>query len=341
MDKRNFSRVEPMTIRRVSQVSVESDVTEYDLMVATLGFESRSSFASSRIGPRARKKVAFGFEERKVLSYEANKRTLEKSGFKISETSESEFSAGLASVFASAERQPGGGGAVCIDVSSMTRSRMAAVVWELAVSDSQWTADFVYSVAKFSPPTSDGAPIESCGPVRPEYAGWSPDPMLPVSAVVGLGYEYHRALGVVELLEPAVRWAFMPFGESADYDRALEEANEQFIGDLKAEQIVRYQVDQPLDCFRSLESVVFGALRGSRPVLVPFGPKIFTLVCLLITALHAPNVALWRVSSGQREEPEERYANGKLIGLRVEFGARSAEGASSHGHHQGILEEGT
>ena len=45
-------------------------------------------------------------------------------------------------------------------------------------------------------------------------------------------------------------------------------------------QVVTYDVTRPLDLVASLESLVFGARAASRPILVPFGPKVFALACM-------------------------------------------------------------
>ena len=65
---------------------------------------------------------------------------------------------------------------------------------------------------------------------------------------------------------------------------------------------MEYRVEQPIDCFGMLESVVYGLLKSFSAIVLPFGPKVFTLCSLLVASLH-PTVSIWRVSAGGAGKP--------------------------------------
>lgn len=65
-----------------------------------------------------------------------------------------------------------------------------------------------------------------------------------------------------------------------------------------------YQVLSPVDAYYSLRSLVEGIARGARPVLLPFGPKLFFAVNLLV-AMTVEEAAVWHVS-GESDEYSER-----------------------------------
>jgi hypothetical protein len=73
-----------------------------------------------------------------------------------------------------------------------------------------------------------------------------------------------------------------------------------------------------------LESVVYGLLKSFNVIVLPFGPKIFTLCSLLVAGLH-PTVSVWRVSAGGAERPVNRRASGRITCLTVTFAPLSLE----------------
>jgi hypothetical protein len=215
---------------------------------------------------------------------------------------------------------------VAIDISSMSRPMAAQIVFALShVSDVPIDATFVYSPAKYSPRPARYPPVTRTGPVIPEYAGWSVYPERPPSAIFGLGYEYGRALGALEYLDPMAVWAFVPRGGDKQYEHSVERANKGFYEIVNAAFIHRYRMNDPFDCFRKLESLAYGLLKSSRPVLVPFGPKIFALNCLLAAELWRPHITVWRVSAEQDDEPVDRVAVGRLVKSYVSFANSTRE----------------
>jgi hypothetical protein len=215
---------------------------------------------------------------------------------------------------------------VGVDISSFSRFRTAAFVAAVLQirTEARIIVDFVYAGALFSEPI-DAGPMTSAGPVLPAFAGWSSEPDRPCVAVFGLGYELEKAVGVLEYLEPTHVWAFQPVGHDRRYTKAIALANRTFLESLPASRVVFYNIWRPAELVGRLESLIFGALRSARPMLIPFGPKIFTLSCLLVASLHYPEVPVWRVSPGDAAPPQDRVPNGKVIGLRVDFSTQLPE----------------
>ena len=133
--------------------------------------------------------------------------------------------------------------------------------------------------------------------MRPKPSRLIPFRCRPPVLVLGLGYENDKAIGAVEYIEPAAIWAFEPTGHDERYSKAIRQANKTLWDVLPQEKRLLYSVYHPFDCFVSLESLTYGLVRESRPILVPFGPKLFAVCCLLVSFAH-PMVSVWRVSSG-------------------------------------------
>ncbi len=210
---------------------------------------------------------------------------------------------------------------VLADVSSMSRLRMAAIIDAARImqSDVSICIDFVYSIAKYSRPPRTVAPITAFRAVTAPFAGWQLDPNTPTCAVIGVGYEQDQVIGVVEKFEPAECWTLIPSGPDERYMKSVQKANDTLWEEVPAERRLIYDVVNPFSTFLQLESLVFGVLRDSRPVLIPFGPKIFTVASLLVGAVHAPSVPVWRVSCDQADEARNRAPSGHLTGLRAHF----------------------
>jgi len=294
---------------------------ESDLFIAAVGYETRARFAAEHLTPQARKKIAVAFPDRKSdFDYPRNLAWYRKSGFETPEVHDQSFQMWCDSVFVGMEKGEESSLSVCVDVSSMTRFRMAVIVDTLRKlkSVSKVRALFLYSLAQFSRAPQTCSPNLHVDPVLACFAGWPVDPDRGPVAIVGLGYEQDKALGAVEHIQASQIWAFSPTSEDRRYTRAQEEANKTLLESIPLDRRLAYPVNQPLDSFVRLESLTHRILRTDNLVLLPFGPKIFALCCILIGCLYS-QVAVWRVSAGETEEPLNRIPNGELCGLDVDF----------------------
>jgi hypothetical protein len=264
-------------------------------------------------------------------------------GFDVQEVKESDVMAWTRSLIEACAKESTSDASLslCVDISSMTRVRLAAILTAiLEVTDKAVDVDFVYSVARWSPPLDEPEPIVSAGAVVPAFAGWSNRTDTPIVALIGLGYEPDKAMGAYEYLEATDVWAFLPVGEDDKYLDDLNRANRTLLSRLAAQRQIAYRVDQPVACFGVLESVVYGLLPNSRPVLLPFGPKIFALCALLVACLHR-DVPVWRISSDQVGKPLEREASGKIVGIRANFRAKAAESSNEIADERVVAGSGT
>lgn len=310
--------VEPITLKEVLSL-------EYDLSLGTVGFEKRSKFFFSKYSISARYQIASAFEDRNVLSFEDNLLFFRDAGFNVGTHSVPEFADCFLRSMRKADELPSftkhGLVRVCVDISTMSRSRMAAIFevllnynWKNSV-----VVDFVYCIAKYCDPPSAPASIVSAEPISNSFSGWSVAPDASTCAVFGVGYEPDQVIGTIEYLEPGFVWAFVPDGPDPRFAQAVTVVNQPLWLDIPSECVVRYKIDEPFNTFVSLESIVYSLSRRHRPILIPFGPKMFTIQCLLAASIHSPAVAVWRISGGEAAEPEDREAAGDVYALRAIF----------------------
>lgn len=288
------------------------------VLLCALGFEKRSRFVAEKFSEKCPDRVAFVFEERQVLSFDENKAWMASKGFDLCASDVLSIKAKVSEIL---EKFPADEPLrIMVDISSMTRPMIATIVAVLAQQTRAILADFVYAPAAFTAPSNSVPPQTYSGPVIPEYAGWTLDPSLPLTAIIGAGYEYGRALGILEYLEPAVAWIMNPHGVSERYDETLQNVNRHLYGLLPPSQILTYSVTATFDCFERIEAMVYGLKSKSRILLCPFGPKIFALICLIVAEIHRPSVTVWRVSGGQSEQAADHVAAGEICRLPVDFG---------------------
>ncbi len=308
----------------------------YDLFVATLGYEERARFLTESRQFRGRQNIAWAFDGSPIFSFEENRSVFTSAGFQIVPDSEGSPDKFLDSLNCSREvERPIH---LCVDISSISRIRLAAWLEAIVRRASQRTflVDFVYAEAIFTPPAAEGAPNTAVGPVLPMFAGWSSDPNLPSSLLIGLGYEPDRAIGAVEYIEPAEVIALEPVSDQKEFTSALKEANAQLWAYSPSPLRLVYAVQEPFQTFMMLRSLLDRLRTRSRPIILPFGPKIFALVALTASLFH-PSVSVWRVSAGAREKPVQRRAIGRCVGLTLSFSPRRATLAARSENERGLV----
>lgn len=294
--------------------------TQYDIFIAAVGYELRSRYIAENFLPNAKSKVATAFIDNRILNFKKNYEFYSKAGFKILDHSNIQFNEWIKSYASDLKIRKDDSFHLLVDISSMTRHRIAAIVAALRSYQREFSVvvDFVYALAAFTGPLTPSAPIIKAGPVTKDFAGWSVDPDMPNSLIIGLGYE-DVATGAVEYIEPGDLWLMIPTGGDKRYILEIEKANKELLNVVSKQQIFEYNILRPFELFTSLESLCVGAMRFSRPVIVPFGPKIFTLCSLLISSIYDPNISVWRITSGKYGQPSDRIPTGEVIGLRVNF----------------------
>ncbi|MDQ1592584.1 MAG: hypothetical protein QOG71_3211 [Pyrinomonadaceae bacterium] len=298
---------------------------QYDALIAVVGYEQRSNYVASVFKHQSKRLFASAFDERKEHAYKSNLHWFEQQGFEVKESTDIDFKVWCEEILNKVDSEEEDNPIrICVDISSISRFRLAILMASICKHrGGVLEVDFLYAPAKFSPPNYQEGPIVTAKPVIDMFAGWTTEPAAQPVAIFGLGYERDKAVGVIEYIEPIGVWAFKPHGEDTRYDIEVTRANKTLRDVVPNDHLIEYAVDRPFECFTTLESLIYGTFRTARPILIPFGPKIFSLCCLLVACTHFPRVSVWRVSSGQYDLAVDRIANGKIVGLKAEFGPQT------------------
>lgn len=328
----NLLRLEPFSARRIE----DARGLRYDAALFSLGYEPRCRAIAEHLTDVGQLVAASFAHNREEASFVENAAWYADRPHEVVDVDGNEFGPWVERWLAAVTEPPDADDEeptkrVAIDISSMTRLRIAAVVEALneLPGDRAVQVDFLYAPECYHEPPPPADATLSIGPVSPYFAGWSTELDRPLVALIGLGFEPEKAAGAVEFLEPEHAYACAPIGPDPRFRAKLDESN---AGLWRSDRVTRgfdYRLEDPYATFGRVESRVEALLRSARPLLVPLGPKIFALSSLLAAALHLPAVPVWRVSSGELERPVPREACGELYGLTVHRDAEHHFGRSS------------
>jgi len=185
---------------------------------------------------------------------------------------------------------------ILLDISSMPRSVMAsvmAIIHDLAETR-RIDLTVAYCLAKYTAPVEHKFANKTVRPVHSHFTGFTVDAGLPVAAIVGLGYEKGKALGAVEYIQSSDWWIFVPTSAETRYSKKVDEHNQTILKAISDTRRFEYSIHSPLLTVSQLESLVSNLVSSRKPILLPFGPKIFFFCSLLVSLVHR-NCAVWDV----------------------------------------------
>ena len=304
---------------------------EYDLIIAAHSVESRSVQIPQIVQTSGAVKLAFStalpaLSTDLTTVAESNKKRLIKSGFAVEDLS----SERIDQIIHDCADKTVGNIRAFVDVTCLPRRAIADVLCALATTTSRGRKIELalgYTLARYSPPSSHPlAANKRVAPVHPMLAGWTDRSKLPVTSVVGLGYEKGKALGAVEYLQAnsAASFLFLPSSPEQRFRPKVERHNLALIKAVGPAKKIDYDVIMPVHTLLMMDSLVAAIKRSRKPVLLPFGPKIFFALSVLVGLAHQ-EAAVWYVSGEEDEPPENRAPTPYSFALRCNVSCKPAE----------------
>lgn len=294
----------------------------YHAVVASLGFEHRCREIPEALGDRDAA-YAIPFGDLHEADFDDNKAWFDANGWEQPPVGDMEFADFVRDLLERVGEGAEGAGKVAVDVSSMSRLRIAAVVQSLLELPLhlRLEVDFLYTPAQFAEPEDDkDPPVYDVAPVSAYFAGWWSDLDVPLCALIGVGYEMELASSAIDALEPAKTEVYLPMGSDERYATAVEDANQGLMDMRGVFRSVPYDVSDPFGCFHRLESRLERLTPSHRIALIPLGPKIFAVCTLLAAAMHPETTQVIRVTAGTRQTVVNRRSDGTVYGLRAVVG---------------------
>lgn len=298
---------------------IEPSEHNYDLAIVAIGFEQRCRWVTESKNVRATLGIGLEFGFLAEGSYQTNCSFFSERDYTIipglSEDTITNLVCLVRQTLASKPLLK-----IFVDISSMSREMIANVVLFLEKIRSEFSLNLTisYAPSQFSGEYKP-APIRLANPIKPDLAGWSAYPDRPVGALFGLGCEPGLALGALQFLEPRKAWIFSPRGIDANFDAALGKANEH-IDDIFDVTRFEYQIQSPTLTRGKVEALLNALDRDFRMVLVPFGPKIFSWLCLFtVVFTERKSVGVWAFSSKEHAQMVDRAAEGPIVWHTIKF----------------------
>lgn len=290
----------------------------YDLVIATSGYESRSSYLC-RLGVSGAKKFAIEPGLPITDISRSNRDVYRNAGWIVADVAMVSRASAQ-----SLEDATSSGAAleVLVDISSMPRRTMASLlsIFFRHVDRGLCNITFAYVPGLFAQ-SSVAAVVSSslqADPVGAGFAGHLRPSSIPVGLILGLGLEPHRAVGLVELLEPARTWAFV---SQSDEPRFLEQAletHESLVGAASDATLLRYDMRSIATTYNSLASLVFSVGIDYRIIIAPSGPKPFALASMLVAlSSNEAKPAIWRVGESGAPQGVDVAETGDVVAARV------------------------
>lgn len=291
--------------------------SRFDVLIATCGYESRASSVAKEHVTDVEHVFSYTYPNHRGHNFADNLQFFTLIGDVRHPSTAAEFAMELRDDL-SAVVKPGARMRVAVDISSFDRERLGSVVRVLEELGgiNEVSVSFVYALASFDSHAEDvDTTILVNGPLE-GFEGWTGNPSSPVACVMGLGFENLVALAALETLEPSRTIAFIPQSDDDRFHERVRRDNASLIGSVPGD-LVPYDLDSPFDALHGVEGVVHALLDDYRVALVPLGPKLFALCCLLVAREYRDRVAIWRVSADQGGEVEDRSPTGRVSTLEV------------------------
>lgn len=309
--------IQPWQPRRLSELA---DTTTYDASLTSVGYEPRSYAIAQHLGADKLHSLAVGFRDQRNDRYFETEKWYRGAGYHISDSWDERFMPTVQQWLL--DVSAAGATRVAVDVSSMSRPRIAAVAQLVAQlpGNTPLELHFLYSPAQFRPPGDLPTGVLSLAPVSQYFAGVLQTRNVP-QPVVGLGYEPFKAAGALESLEVRDPILYIPTGFDDRFRPAVLEANDGLIHSHEKPALVDYEVSDPFELYALLEGQLQSLLSAGRaPAIIPLGPKIFALCACLAAASHHPRVSVWRASFDQDEPATPHEADDWVCGIIVTRG---------------------
>ncbi len=304
-----------LTVQPLSREQMLDRSERYDWVIGAIGYERRARFVAESLVEKSRLVVGIPFAVNRELSFNANYKWFARYG-EVWEVSEATIRQTIAAATSTVQRPRGRPLHVAVDISSLTRQRLADIMLALYVETmTPLIVDWIYSPSHSPNIAIDTAPLTVNGPLR-GFEGWG-DPEEPLFAVVGAGFEGDLVLGILDDLEAQNAWAFVPSGYSSKHDLRLEKDLRGLQNVLAQDRWITYRVDEPFDALARLSSLASALAERGRLVVIPFGPKLFALISCLVALTNRRRITVWRASVDDGRRPRQKRPNGDLLGLRV------------------------
>lgn len=298
---------------------VEPSNLTADLFIGCIGYEHRSLAALRKIRETGfdGKSIIFDYQSDGLFSYSDNR----SDPIVQQATLEADFSEFVQQV--KTYLDAGENASILFDVTSFDREKIA-ILLHLFFSKREKIQEvsICYFPRQFVEPSPSLDIVRSFGPVTPAFIGEASSSRDSLALIIGAGYEYGRAVGAIDLLEPDRVYCMTPVGSDPRFEDAIEKNNLEFSFLEDGELLQKYELSRPENLFYELRRIVEFEVQERNVLILPLGPKLFAATAMLVAYILHPSVMVWRHSTASKDAPNstsDAHASGTDVRLAFKF----------------------
>lgn len=302
-------------------IVVKEVSSKADLFIGCIGFEDRSTYIL-RTAPDYLSEasiVLFDYNPDEIFSYRSNISQFERLPYKTKSLAANiiEFEENIRSRIRESDIC-----SVVFDVTSFDREKIG-VILQILFQNRNLLGDIrlVYCPRSFEPVPLKFDVVQSFGPVLPVFMGEVSFSRRSLSLILGAGYEYGRAVGAIDTLEPDNVFCFRPTGTDPRFDQFIDKANVDFNFIDDPDHVLFYDLLSPQSLYFNLRRLVEFENAQHNVLILPLGPKIFAAISMLIALILHPAIMVWRHSTSSVHQPGS-ICDAKATGMILNFGFR-------------------
>ena len=291
----------------------------YDYFIVASGYESRCTYLAQQMLPIDTHKYVIAFKDKRKMLYRPyNDQWFKENDFTFFQApsyDEKQIISILDKIFDNKNKSCLN---VLVDYSCMTKKCQSAFVNYFLSRDflcHNVTLYFSYTPSKFSEPKKGKGSLH----LLSKKISHGPRSEKPSVLVFGLGYEKDLALHVVKSYKPDITYAFYaePINDPR-YLNAVKKGNLELLEQLNENNIIPYPLEDQKVIDNLLSSLILKLRLTHKVILVPLGPKPFTLACLLLSAKY-PDVEIWNLNTTKNKKLYEREPFGEPLIYQATF----------------------
>jgi hypothetical protein len=308
--------INDMEIKNARQNTLEEiQKLDFDFIIGASGYESRARYFYSKFCPDSdfpSKKICLTFEDRKLLSRSDNDKFFLKEKFeeiKLSKSNLKDIIDIYSDIFPKTNKDSI---KVLFDYSCMTKIMYAALLKYFEIYNDLFrevSIFFVYTEALFTKPPESQSNFHN-----------QPLPLISsfemtdkrIALIVGLGYEPGKAQGLIEYMqiESSDIYLFRTSKvDSEEFYKEVSENNTYVLAKIPTANRFEYELHNLTHLLNLLESISIYLLSNSyRVIIAPLGPKVFSLMSILLTIKHN-SLTVLRVSDGIKGDAIDKLPN--------------------------------
>ncbi|HEX2396114.1 MAG TPA: hypothetical protein VHI78_12265 [Bacteroidales bacterium] len=142
----------------------------------------------------------------------------------------------------------------------------------------------------------------------------------PISMIVSLDHNGVSLNEAINKVKPQKLLAFVPnCSHDPEYSRIVREHNSNLLGRLDVKNVINYECDRPEEINSLLTSRCLDERINSEVVIVPQGPKTFSIMSMLLSVRY-PDIKLWEiVFKDHKNSADHGDAAAKPVIVKVSF----------------------